>query len=225
MLNTFQETKSEPKVPMDTEPSVARPTVFVVDDEKSMRKSLCWLFESVKLQVRSFADANEFLESYDRSQSGCVVLDVRMPGMSGLELQEKLRAERIEIPIVFLTGFADVPMAVRGMEGGAVHFLEKPVSDQVLLEHVHRALEIDQRNRASRLAYQEIAERIDSLTPRELEVLKYVVKGDSSRDVAAKLEISFKTVEAHRARIMKKMEAHGVAELIRMWLKVFEEDN
>lgn len=224
MLKTYQETQTESHVPADSDSPDAQPTVFVVDDEKSMRKSLSWLFESVKLQVRAFADANEFLEFYDRSQAGCAVLDVKMPGMNGLELQEKLRAERIEIPIVFLTGFADVPMAVRGMEGGALHFLEKPVSDQVLLEHVHRALEIDRRNRASRAAYQEIAERIDSLTPRELEVVEYVVKGDSSREIADELKISFKTVEAHRARIMKKMQAHGVAELIRMWLTVADQE-
>ena len=212
--NTEQSmTKMEP--PLD-EPTLEQPTVFVVDDEEARRKSLCWLFESVQLQAKTFADAFEFLETYDRSQPGCLVLDVRMPGMSGLELQDRLRADRIDIPIILLTGYADVPMAVRGMKSGAIHFLEKPVSDQVLLEHVHWALEVDRRNREARIAYQAIAERIDTLTPREYEVMEYVVEGLSSKEIADELKISFKTVEAHRARIMRKMEAQGVPHLIHM---------
>ncbi|WP_240928052.1 response regulator transcription factor [Thalassoroseus pseudoceratinae] len=223
MYNENQETVSNASATLPSE-TTEQPTVFVVDDEDAMRKSLCWLFESVQLKSRAFADAFEFLEFYDPSQPGCLVLDVRMPGMSGLELQEKLQADRIKIPIILLTGYGDVPMAVRGMKAGAVDFLEKPASDEVLLEHVHRALELDRQNRKAQAAYQAIIKRLKSLTPRETEVMEYVVEGQSSKAIAEELKISFKTVEAHRARIMKKMEAQGVPQLIHMRRQVPDEE-
>ena len=192
------------------------PTVFVVDDDRAVRKSLRWLLESVDLQVETFESAREFLEKYEPHRPGCVVLDVRMPGMSGLELQDYLRSQDINIPVIIITGYGDVPMAVRAMKAGAIDFIEKPVCDQVLLEHIHDALEVDQKRRQARTNSREVAERLQSLTPREAEVMGYVVQGFSSREIAKELEVSFKTIEAHRAKIMKKMDAKSVPHLIHM---------
>ena len=191
-------------------------TVFVVDDDPALRRSMRWLIESVGLRVQTFASAKMFLEMYDASVPGCVVLDVRMPGMSGLELQEQLRERQIDIPVIIVTGYGDVPMAVRAMKGGAVDFIEKPASDQVLLDHIHQAISRDAQNFRARIAAREIKKRSQTLTNRERQVMEMVVAGLSSKEIAAQLAISFKTVEAHRANIMKKMEATSVAHLIRM---------
>lgn len=192
------------------------PTVFVVDDDRAMRKSLRWLLESVELKVETFESAREFLEKYETHRPGCVVLDVRMPGMSGLELQDYLRSEGIHIPIIIITAYGDVPMAVRAMKAGAMDFIEKPVCDQVLLEHIHEALEVDQKRRQVRTNSREVTERLQSLTRREYEVMELVVQGLSSKEIAKKLDVSYKTVEAHRAKIMKKMDAKSVPHLIHM---------
>jgi FixJ family two-component response regulator len=192
------------------------PTVFVVDDDRAMRKSLRWLLESVELHVETFESAREFLDKYDIHRPGCVVLDVRMPGMSGLELQDHLRSQGIDIPIIIITAYGDVPMAVRAMKAGALDFIEKPVCDQVLLEHIHGALEVDQKRRQVRTNSREVTERLASLTRREAQVMQYVVQGLSSKEIAKKLEVSFKTIEAHRAKIMKKMDAKSVPHLIHM---------
>lgn len=201
------------------------PTVFVVDDDRAMRKSLRWLIESVDLRVETFESAREFLDQYQLHRPGCVVLDVRMPGMSGLELQDHLREHEINIPIIIITGYGDVPMAVRAMKGGALDFIEKPVCDQVLLEHIHDAIEIDQKRRRIRAGNQEIAERLQTLTKREAEVMELVVEGLSSKETAAQLGVSFKTIEAHRAKIMKKMGAKSVPHLIHMMNLLTKESN
>jgi RNA polymerase sigma factor (sigma-70 family) len=192
------------------------PTVFVVDDDRAMRKSLRWLIESVDLRVETFESAREFLDNYKSDRSGCVVLDVRMPVMSGLELQDYLREQAVDIPVIIITGYGDVPMAVRAMKAGALDFIEKPVCDQVLLEHIHDAIEIDQKRRLVRADNQEIAERLETLTKREAEVMVFVVAGMSSKEIANELGVSFKTIEAHRAKIMKKMDAKSVPHLIHM---------
>ncbi|WP_299461504.1 response regulator [uncultured Gimesia sp.] len=195
-------------------------TVFVVDDDPAIRKSLRWLIESVGLKVETYELASEFLQSYVPDSPGCLVLDVRIPGMSGLELQEKLRDRGYDIPVVIVSGYGDVPMAVRAMKAGAIDFLEKPVSDQVLLDYIQKGIERDIKNKEDRLQNQELVQRKDSLTRREREVMEYVVSGLSSREIADELKVSFKTVEAHRAKIMKKMKAKSVPKLIQMDLQI-----
>ncbi|WP_291176720.1 response regulator transcription factor [Gimesia sp.] len=195
-------------------------TVFVVDDDPAIRKSLRWLIESVGLKVQTHELASEFLESYSPEFPGCLVLDVRIPGMSGLELQEKLRERGYDIPVIIVSGYGDVPMAVRAMKAGAIDFLEKPVSDQVLLDYIQKGIETDIRNKQNRVQNQDLMERKETLTRREREVMEYVVVGFSSREIAEKLNVSFKTVEAHRAKIMKKMQAKSVPKLIQMDLQI-----
>lgn len=206
--------------PMETgsRPMFPEPMVFVVDDDPAIRKSLRWLIESINIKVMAFNSGGEFLESYDPCMPGCVVLDVRMPGMNGLDLLDKLRERGIEIPAIMMTAFGDVPMAVRAMKAGAVDFFEKPVSDQVLLDQIQRAIAKDLENRAGRADHLRIAQRKERLTKRETEVMRLVVDGLSSKQIAGELGISFKTIEAHRAKIMRKMEARSVPELIRMIL-------
>jgi RNA polymerase sigma factor (sigma-70 family) len=193
-----------------------QPTVFIVDDNPAIRKSLRWLIESVGLQVQTHESAQDFLDRYDPSRPGCVVLDVRMPGLSGLELQETLRERDIDIPIIIVTGYADVPMAVRAMRAGAVDFIEKPVSDQLLLDDIQRAIAQDAQNRQYSAEHRILNERISRLTPREHQVMQKVVDGLSSREIATEFSVSIKTVESHRAKIMKKMGATNAPHLIRM---------
>ncbi|HET6423041.1 MAG TPA: response regulator [Planctomycetaceae bacterium] len=200
-------------------------TVYVVDDDPAVRKSLRWLIESVGLPVKTFASGSEFLEQYDSRHPGCLVLDVRMPGMSGLELQEKLREYGRHLPIIVMTAFGDVPMAVRAMKFGAVYFFEKPVKDQELLDHIQAALLEDARWR-ERAQHDDVVRcRHQRLTKRECQVLQEVVGGLSSKEIGGKLGVSFKTVEAHRAKIMKKMEADSVPHLIRLYLSIQHYDD
>ena len=195
-------------------------TVFIVDDDQEVRQALALLMESVGLQVATFASGNDFLQQFDPGQPGCLVLDVRMPGMSGLELQARLAAEIIHPPVIIITGHGDVPMAVRAVQAGALDFIEKPFNDQALLDSVHRALDLDarQRGRASKLA--EIRARLETLTPREQEVMKMVVAGKRNKVIAFELSVSQSTVEAHRARVMEKMQAASLSDLMRMVLSV-----
>lgn len=188
-------------------------TVFVVDDEEVVRESLHWLIESIGLCVETFASAQEFLAAYDPNVCGCLVLDVRMPGISGLELQEMLHERGHALPIIIVTGYADVPMAVRAMKNGAMEFLRKPYSDQQLLDMVQQALQNDADARAKHAGIDELRQRFASLTPRESEVLSLVVLGKASRVIAKELDISQKTVETHRTHIMKKLKARNVAQL------------
>jgi len=200
--------------------TVADATVFVVDDDPALRKSLRWLMESVGLHVETFGSAADFLGAYEPGRLGCVVLDVRMPGMGGLELQERLRDCGCRMPVIVMTAYGDVPMAVRSMQAGAVHFFEKPVSDQVLLEHVQQALAADVSRHRDEAHVRHIEQLFARLTQREWQVLDRVVDGLSSREIGEALGVSFKTVEAHRAKIMRKTKADSVAHLIRMYLSL-----
>ena len=192
------------------------PTVFVVDDDQAVRDSLRWLVESVGLHVETFASVAEFQERYDPDRAGCVVLDVRMPGASGIELQERLAEQAIEIPVIIVTGHADVPTAVRAMKAGAVDFIEKPFNDQVLLDHIQRCIDQDGKRRDVRARENEIVARYQQLTSRQRRVMELVAAGRSNKMVADDLGISFKTVEAHRAKVMEKMRAGSLAELVKM---------
>lgn len=192
------------------------PTVFVVDDDEGVRNSLRFLLRSVGLPTRMLSSAGEFLESYKPSQAGCLVLDVRMPGMSGLELQQQLNLRGATLPVIFITGHGDVPMAVEAMQQGAFDFLQKPFRDQDLLDRIQRALERDARNRSALAEHEKIRERIASLTPREREVLALMTQGKSNKVMAAALGVSQRTVEIHRARVMEKSGATSLAQLVRM---------
>ncbi|MGD2081955.1 MAG: response regulator FixJ [Chromatiales bacterium] len=192
------------------------PTVFVVDDDQAMRNSLKWLIESVGMRVETYGSADDFLRHYYPGRAGCLVLDVRMPGMSGLDLQDHLARESIRIPVVIITGHGDVHMAVRAMKCGAVDFIEKPFNDELLLDSIRNALAADLEQRSHQAERAEVATRLAQLTPREYEVMEKVAAGMSNKQIAVDLGVSAKTVEAHRARVMEKMEADSLAELVRM---------
>ena len=194
------------------------PTVFVVDDDPAMRNSLRWLIESVGLAVAAYATAEEFLERYEPSRPGCLVLDVRMPGMSGLDLQDALAQRRITIPTIVITGHAEVAMAVRAVKAGAVDFIPKPFSDQLLLDRIRQALEQDRRDRETREHETDVARRVSHLTQREREVMDLIVAGKANKEVAAELGVSPKTVEVHRAHVMEKMRVASLADLVRLAL-------
>ena len=191
-------------------------TVFVVDDDDAVRNSMRWLVESVGLPVETYASAREFLETHDPNRPGCLVLDVRMPGMSGLDLQEKLHENGIVIPIIVVTGHGDVPTAVRAIKAGAVEFIEKPVNDQLLLDTIQRCIEKDTEYRRESATRSVIEMRYMSLTPREREVMAQVVAGEPNKVIARNLDLSAKTIEAHRAAVMRKMEADSLASLVHM---------
>ena len=193
-----------------------QPTVFVVDDDQAMRNSLKWLIESVAMNVETYESADAFIHSYYPGRSGCLLLEVRMPGMSGLELQEYLTSHQIAIPVIIITGHADVPMAVRAMKSGAVDFIEKPFNDELLLESIRHAMALDETQRGMQSEMAEIATKLARLTPREHEVMVMVTNGNANKEIASTLGVSAKTVEAHRARVMEKMEANSLAELVRM---------
>jgi FixJ family two-component response regulator len=194
------------------------PVVFVVDDDPAMRDSLRWLIESTGLQVETFADAQTFLARIRPELPGCLVLDVRMPGMSGLDLQAELTRRGIGLPTIVVTGHAEVPMAVRAVKAGAIDFIEKPFSDQLLLDRVRQGIEMDRQERDGRARRAEILRRMSLLTHREREVLDLVVGGKANKEIAATLHLSPKTVEVHRAHVMEKMQASSVAELVRLAL-------
>ena len=194
------------------------PTVFVVDDDEGVRNSLRFLLKSVGLATRTLDSASEFLDAYKASQPGCLVLDVRMPGMSGLELQQQLNLRGAVIPVIFITGHGDIPMAVEAMQQGAFDFLQKPFRDQDLIDRIQRALERDGRNRTALDQHAKIRERLDSLTPREREVLALMTRGKPNKIMAAELGVSQRTVEIHRARVMEKSGADSLAQLVRMVL-------
>jgi two-component system, LuxR family, response regulator FixJ len=191
-------------------------TVFIVDDDPAIRKSLHLLIEMIGLPVRTFASAASFLEICKPEDAGCLILDLRMPDMNGLDLQRELIRRGFGIPIIMLTGFGDVPAAIRALKSGAVEFLEKPIEDDVLIDHVRRALSLDATYRRQHIEDELVRERIKLLTPRELEVLRLVLDGLSSKEIGYRLHVTSKTVEAHRLRIMKKMETECVADLVRV---------
>lgn len=193
-----------------------QPTVFIVDDDPAVRDSLRWLLESMRLNVATFGSAEEFLKFYTMHMVGCLILDVRMPGMSGLQLQQYLTKQKYSLPIVFITGHGDIPMAVRAMQAGAMYFLEKPFEDQVLLDYVHEALALDTENQQSRIRLTMIQARIANLTDREREVMELVIDNHSNKEIATKLGVSIKTVEFHRSHMMDKMHATSLIELVSM---------
>jgi two-component system, LuxR family, response regulator FixJ len=195
--------------------SSPQPTVYIVDDDEGVRKSLCWLVETLGVPVKSFDCAVSFLDAYDGACPGCLVVDVSMPGMSGLDLQRELRGRGDEIPVIVLTGYGSVPAVVEALKQGATEFLEKPVDNQFLLETIQKSLALGARHLAEHREHALVRERMQRLTSREHEVLGLVVEGLLSKEIAAQLSVSFKTVHAHRAKIMSKMEAESIAQLVR----------
>jgi RNA polymerase sigma factor (sigma-70 family) len=196
--------------------SEAEATVFIVDDDAPLRESLRNLIRSVGLRVELFASAQEFLQSQQPDTPSCLVLDVRMPGLSGLDLQKQTSEAGLEIPIIFITGHGDVPMTVRAMKAGAVEFLTKPFRDQDLLDAIQQALERSRNAREQRAATKELRQRFASLTPREREVMERVVAGLLNKQIGAELGTSETTVKIHRHQVMEKMGAGSLPELVRM---------
>ena len=190
--------------------------VFIVDDDDAVRDSLGFLMKSIGIESRGFTSAIDFLEFYDEKVAGCLVLDIRMPGMSGLELQDRLNEMNAILPIIFITGHGDVPMAVEALKKGAVDFIQKPFRDQDLIDRINHALEQDHDSRNMMTERRHILDRIDGLTSREKEVMNLVVQGKPNTIIAADLNVSQRTVEIHRARVMVKMEASSLAHLVRM---------
>jgi FixJ family two-component response regulator len=197
-----------------------KPTVFVVDDDAAVRDSLGLLLRSMGLPVETFDSARAFLDAGRDQRQGCLVLDIRMPGMSGLELQQELITRHSLLPIVFITGHGDVPMAVEAMQAGAVDFIQKPFRDQDLLDRINQALEKDAQGRRMLAERALIHRRLQTLTPREREVLTMIVAGKANKVIAGDLNLSQRTVEIHRARVMEKMGAHSLAHLVRMTMQV-----
>ena len=191
-------------------------TVFVVDDDPSVRKSLSRLIESVGLKVETFASAREYMQQDPYEGPSCLVLDIRMPEMSGLDLQEKLTPAGLNIPIIFITGHGNIPMSVKALKAGAMDFIEKPFDDQTLLDAINEAVERDRKSKLEQAAISEIQKRIDSLTPREHEVFALVVQGLLNKQIAFDLGTSEKTIKVHRRRVMEKLQAKSLADLVRM---------
>jgi two-component system response regulator FixJ len=196
-----------------------KPTVFIVDDDRGVLDSLKFLMRSVGLDAETYQSAQAFLETLDLEQPGCLVLDVRMPEMSGLELQERLVSMGSSLPIIFITAHADVPMAVQAVKAGAADFVQKPFRDQELIDRIQSALQQDAELRRKLADRAEITERIESLTPREYEVMQLVVEGKPNKVIAHALGISQRTVEIHRARVMEKMRAESVPHLVQMVIR------
>lgn len=193
-----------------------QPTVFVVDDDDAVRDSLMDLVDSVGLKTEGFPNAQVFLNAYNAALHGCLVLDIRMPGMSGLELQEKLSELNSSLPIIFITGHGDIPMAVRALQRGAVDFIQKPFRDQELLDRINLALEESTQSQAVKEEQREFDTNLLTLTQREREVMEMIVRGKANKVVAIDLGLSQRTVELHRARVMEKMKARTLADLVRM---------
>jgi FixJ family two-component response regulator len=198
------------------EKSKPQQAVFVVDDDESMRVALGYLFQSMNLPVKAFSSAAELLNSKLPDIASCLVLDIRLPGVSGLEFQDVLAKAGIHIPIIFITGHGDIPMTVKAMKAGAVDFLTKPFRDQDMLDAVTRALDQDRKRREGETAVSGLRTRLESLTPRQSEVLTLVTSGLMNKQIAGQLNVSEITVKIHRGQVMKKMEARSLAELVKM---------
>jgi two-component system response regulator FixJ len=194
----------------------AGPTVFVVEDDESMRRSLRWLIESIGIAVETYQSAEEFLNSFDPQWAGCVLLDVRMPGMGGMALQRELNARGVRSPLVFMTAYPEVAVAVEALKQGAYDFIEKPFSGQQMLDCLRRAIDEDRRRRRQAVRHAVISRRMASLTPREREVLDLVIAGETSRSIAGALGLTEKTVELHRSHVNKKMKVRNAVELVRL---------
>jgi len=191
-------------------------TVFVVDDDEDLRQSLQWMLTNAGFDAKAFDSADQFLEYYDPSIGGCMLLDVRMPGMSGVELHDRLLKEHWTIPVILISAYGDVPMAVRAMRAGAIDFIEKPFKRRELLDRVTQALEQDAATRQRESQLHEIERRVERLTPRERQVMELVVIGHSTKEIAYEWDVSVRTIEVHRSRIMRKMQADSIAELVLM---------
>jgi two-component system, LuxR family, response regulator FixJ len=198
--------------------SAAEPVVFVVEDDQALRSLIKALAHSIGIASREFSSADEFLEHYDPRQPGCLVLDIFMPGMSGLELQDELNRRGAVIPVIFITGHGDVASAVAAVRHGAFNYLQKPFRNSELIANVREALELDRRSRHMLAQQEAIRDRIASLTPREREVLELIVKGLASKVMAEEMGLSKRTVELHRSRVMDKMGANSIAQLVRMFM-------
>lgn len=204
-----------------TEP---QPTVFIVDDDEPVRDSIGLLLDTVGITHECYGSAQDFLKDYDHTRTGCLVLDIRMPGMSGLELQDQLIAENSPVPIIFITGHGDIPMAVEAMRKGAVDFIRKPFRDQELLDRIQEALSTDADNRRTSADLDGIRARVGTLTPREHEVFERVAEGQANKVVAIDLSISERTVEIHRSQVMQKTKARSLADLVRMKILLDQAD-
>lgn len=192
------------------------PVVYVVDDDEAILDSLRLLLKSAGLEASTYTNATDFLNAFDAGRHGCLLADIRMPGMSGLELQEELNRKGIDIPTIFITGHGDVPMAVKAMKSGALDFIQKPFRDEDLLKRIHDALNMDLERLNERRSTLEVTQRFETLTPRETEVMRKVVEGCANKVIAFDLGVSQRTVELHRARVMHKMGVRSLAELVRM---------
>ena len=190
--------------------------VYVVDDDQGMLDSTVWLLESVGLTALPFTSGRGFLDACDEHSQGCVLLDVRMPGMGGLNVQEAMRSQGITMPIIFVSGHADVPIVVRAFRAGAVDFIEKPYNEQLLLDSVQHALNQEASSAQTDPRLQALQQRLDSLTPRERDVLLPLVRGFTNREIAEQLDISVKTIDLYRSRVMKRMQADNLPELVGM---------
>ena len=195
-------------------------TVYVVEDDEAVRDSLELLLKSDGKPVKTYDNANAFLKDYTEKMAGCIVLDIRMPGMDGMELQKKLNDKHSILPIIFVTGHGDVPMAVDAMKEGAIDFIQKPYREEALLEKIDAALALDVEQRKTLGEKQEILRRVKTLTPREHEIMDRMIEGQANKVIAIELEISQRTVEIHRSRVMHKMGTHSLAHLVRMVLSV-----
>lgn len=194
--------------------------VHVVDDDDAVRKSLQMLFKTIDIDATAYESGDVFLEQFDDSVEGCILLDIRMPGMSGLEVQKQLHDRGNTMPIIFITGHGDVPMAVEAMQSGAFDFIQKPFRDQDLMDRVSQALSQSEQQREASEQKVEVAQRYESLTPREKEVMACVVKGQANKVIAMDRNVSQRTVEIHRARVMEKMQARSLADLVRMSIQI-----
>lgn len=194
--------------------------VHIVDDDDAVRKSLQMLFKTVGIEAVAYESGDNFLDRFDDSVYGCILLDIRMPGMSGLEVQKQLSERGSSLPIIFITGHGDVPMAVEAMQLGAFDFVQKPFRDQDLMDRVSQALSQSEEQREETEQKQEVSQRYDSLTPREKEVMACVVKGQANKVIAMDRNVSQRTVEIHRARVMEKMQARSLADLVRMSIQI-----
>ena len=195
------------------------PCVHIVDDDEAMRDSLKWLLESRGLQVELYASAEAFLRAFDGGFRGCLVLDIRMPGISGLDLFDRLQSQGSTLPVIFITGHGDVPMAVSAVKKGAADFIEKPFNHQDMVKLVESCMSLDRANAAKRAENASVTQRLERLTQREREVLALIVAGKLNKQIADELGISIKTVEAHRSHVMEKMDASSLAELVQLVLK------
>jgi len=196
------------------------PIVFIVDDDDSVRKALTRLIKSVDLNVETFASADDFLKRESHNGPACLVLDIRMPGLSGLDLQDELVAAGRTLPIIFISAHGSIPLSVRAMKAGAVDFIEKPFEDQSLLDAINHSLKKDRQAKQEQAELKEIQRRVDSLTPREHQIFALVVSGKLNKQIAFELGTTERTIKAHRARVMKKMQASSLADLIRLAEKV-----